>query len=67
MSEFIRALQSQIDQAQQAWRIAVADGREHDAARHRARVQDLLDLAARHDVDTAGWIDAAPSCWQERS
>jgi len=42
-----------------ALRAAREAGHDHEAELHLARVRDLLELAGRHDVDTAGWVDPA--------
>lgn len=43
--------------------LAIADAQRggHDYAAHlyQARLEDLLDIAARNDIDTEGWIDPA--------
>lgn len=56
MSEFVTALRVQVDQASDALeqaRRAENDGQVH---RHGARLLDLLDRAAAHGIDTAGWV-----------
>jgi hypothetical protein len=59
MSEFERALHSQVDQAQQALGTARQAGHDYEVHLHAARIQDLLDLAATHGIDTGDWIDPA--------
>lgn len=59
MSQFEAALQREIDQVQLS--LTTAEPAEDDAQfeQHRARLRDLLDVAARAGVDTSGWISPA--------
>jgi len=59
MSEFRTQLRGQIDQAQAAVHAAWRAGNDEDAGRYAARLAELLELAARHGVDTSGWVDPA--------
>lgn len=56
MSQFEAALQREIEDAQQLLTAAeqAEDGGQFE--QHRARLRDLLDVAARAGVDTSGWI-----------
>ena len=59
MSEFIATLRSQVDNVLEGMQAAGRSGRDDEVQRHRNRLQDLLDLALEHGVDTAGWVDPA--------
>nr|WP_042190983.1 hypothetical protein [Kibdelosporangium sp. MJ126-NF4]CTQ96989.1 hypothetical protein [Kibdelosporangium sp. MJ126-NF4] len=59
MSEFETVLRRQVadglttlDKARQA-------GLDYEAHLHGARIRDLLDVAARHGIDTGGWVNPA--------
>ena len=56
MSEFVTVLRGRIDRAREDLAAARATDREDDVDLHAARVEELLDLAERHDVDTTTWI-----------
>jgi len=47
----LEELQQQITSTQEQLAAALEAGETFDVARHRARLQDLIDLAARHGVD----------------
>ena len=53
----LEELQQQITSTQEQLAAALAAGETYDVARHRARLQDLIDLAARHGVDVHTWVD----------
>ncbi|WP_143021321.1 hypothetical protein [Prauserella marina] len=57
MSQFATVLRSRVDDAHQAMIAAQQAGHDYEVHLHSARLRDLLDLAARHDVDTTGWVD----------
>ncbi|WP_291412917.1 hypothetical protein [Actinophytocola sp.] len=59
MSQFETTLRDRVDAVQQAIVEARRVGDGYAASLHHARLEDLLDLAARTDVDTAGWVDPA--------
>jgi len=59
MSEFRTQLRGQVEQAQAAVRTAWRSGNDDEAGRYAARLAELLELAGRHGVDTAGWVDPA--------
>lgn len=58
-SEFVAELRRGVDTAQQAASVAEQAGHPHEAYLHRTRVQDLLDVAGRHGVDTSSWLAPA--------
>jgi len=53
----LEELQQQITSTQEQLVAALEADETHDVARHRARLQDLIDLAARHGVDVHTWVD----------
>lgn len=53
----IEELQVQITATQERLAAAIEADQQHEAARHRARLADLVDLAARHGVDVHAWVD----------
>jgi hypothetical protein len=59
MSEFETALRRQVDTARQALAAATRARHDYEAHLHAARIRDLLDLAARHGIDTSAWVDPA--------
>ncbi|MFB9907858.1 hypothetical protein [Allokutzneria oryzae] len=59
MSEFGTTLRSQIEQRLAALVVALDAGHDHEVHLHGARIRDLLETAARHGVDTDGWVDPA--------
>jgi hypothetical protein len=56
VSEFVTALRAQVEQAQRGLDQARQAGDGDLVHRHSARLLDLLDRAAAHGVDTAGWV-----------
>lgn len=56
MSQFRDELRGGIGHAQQAVVKAERAGLPHEAYLHRARLQDLLEMAVRHGVDTDDWV-----------
>jgi hypothetical protein len=58
MTAFSEVLRERVDDAQEALAAATRGGHEDEVSLHRARLQDLLALAAAHGVDTSGW----PGC-----
>jgi hypothetical protein len=58
-SQFETVLRSRVDTLQQAILEARRVGDGYAASLHRARLEDLLGLAERSDLDTTGWIDPA--------
>ncbi|MFB9905976.1 hypothetical protein [Allokutzneria oryzae] len=59
MSEFEATLRSQVDERLKALAAAQEAGHDYEAHLHSARIRDLLDMAARHGVNTGGWVDPA--------
>lgn len=58
MSEFVEVLRTQVDQARQELDRARQFGDTNQIHRYGARLLDLLDRAASHGIDTAGWVPA---------
>lgn len=59
MGQFETTLRNRVVAVQQAITEARRAGDSYTASLHHARLEDLLDLATRHDVDTTGWVDPA--------
>ena len=59
MNEFTAVLRVQVDQATQAMATAKEARHDYEVQRHVARIRDLLDMAARHGIDTSDWVDPA--------
>ncbi|MCE7007006.1 hypothetical protein LWC34_29870 [Kibdelosporangium philippinense] len=59
MKEFTTVLRSQVDQAKQAMAVARRVGHDYEVHLHGTRIRDLLDVAARHGIDTSDWVDRA--------
>jgi hypothetical protein len=57
MTTMIEELQVQITATQERLAVAIEADQQYEAARHRARVKDLIDMAARHGVDAHAWVD----------
>lgn len=55
----IEELRIQITAAQERLVAAVDADQPYEAARHRARLEDLIEIAARHDIDVSAWVDQA--------
>jgi hypothetical protein len=53
----IEELQVQITATQERLAAAVENGQQYEATQHRARLEDLIDMAARHGVDVHAWVD----------
>ena len=66
MSEFVTVLRGRIEGAHE--KLAAARAAEHDYEiyQHIARINDLLDMAERHGIDTTTWIDPADLTTAER-
>lgn len=58
-SEFEAALRSKVAEAEKTLNQAREAGHDYEIHLHGARIRDLLDLAARHGIDTTRWIDPA--------
>ena len=52
----IDELRAQIETAQRGLVLAEQAGLPYEAHLQRARVQDLLEMAARHGIDATGWV-----------
>jgi len=59
VSEFVSELRRGIGEAQDATVAAAAEGHLYTAYLHRVRLAELLDLAARHDIDTTALVQPA--------
>ncbi len=59
MSEFETVLHTQVTDNVTALAEARRAGHDYEAHLRSARIRDLLDLAARHGIDTTGWVDTA--------
>ena len=57
MALVIEELHAQITATQQRLAAAIEADDPYEVARHRARLQDLIDMAARHGVDVHAWVD----------
>jgi hypothetical protein len=57
MSAFEAALRDQVDATQRSLTEARSAGHDYEVVRLDARLRDLLDLAARHGIDTREWVD----------
>jgi hypothetical protein len=53
----IEELHVQITATQERLVAAIQADNPYEIARHRARLQDLVDMAARHGVDVHAWVD----------
>ena len=53
----IGELHTQIATCQHNLALAQQAGLTYEAHLHRARLEDLRDLAARHGIDVSPWID----------
>ena len=57
MTHVREELQVQITVAQERILAAIEADDPYQVARHRARLQDLVDMAARHGIDVHAWVD----------
>ena len=57
MALVIEELHAQITATQERLAAAIEADDPHEVARHRARLRDLIDMAARHGVDVHAWVD----------
>lgn len=57
MSEFTAVLRSRVQDTQLKLAAAQEAGHDYEIYLHVARIKDLLDMAQRHGIDTATWID----------
>jgi hypothetical protein len=56
VSEFVTVLRTRVRGVQQALSSAREVGHDFEIDLHVARLRELLDLAERNGVDTAGWV-----------
>jgi hypothetical protein len=59
MTTVIEELRVQITATQERLAAAIEADQQYEAARHSARLEDLIDMAARHGVDVQAWVDQA--------
>lgn len=52
-------LHAQIDVVQRNLGIAADAGLPYEAALHRARLEDLMEVASRHGIDVTSWVDSS--------
>lgn len=57
MSEFTTRLHVRITEAQRAIIAATRDGSDDDVDLYLGELHDLLELAARNDVNATDWVD----------
>jgi hypothetical protein len=57
MTHVLEELQVQITAAQERILAAIEADDPYEVARHRARLQDLVDMAGRHGIDVHAWVD----------
>jgi hypothetical protein len=55
----IGELHTQIETVQHNLVLAARAGLPYEAYLHRARLEDLMDMASRHGVDVTAWVDRA--------
>ena len=53
----IGELHTQIETVQHNLALAGREGLPYEAYLHRARLEDLLDMAERHRIDVSAWVD----------
>jgi hypothetical protein len=57
MALVIEELHAQITATQERLAAAIEADDPYEVARHRARLQDLIDMAARPGADVHAWVD----------
>jgi hypothetical protein len=57
VADVIGELHTQIVTCQHNLALAQAAGLPYETHLHRARLEDLMDMAARHGIDVSAWID----------
>jgi hypothetical protein len=57
MTAVIKELRTQIETAQRNLAIANQAGLPYESHLHHARLEDLMDIAARHEIDVSAWVD----------
>jgi hypothetical protein len=53
----IGELHAQIETVQHNLGLAAQAGLPYEVTLHRARLEDLIELATRHGVDVTAWVD----------
>jgi hypothetical protein len=66
MSDFTDFLRQRMQEAQGAVIAAWRAGDEDRAFARAGELADLLEVAARNDVDTTGWVDPAVRSYANR-
>ncbi|MFE3785542.1 hypothetical protein ACFXPA_46045 [Amycolatopsis sp. NPDC059090] len=57
-SQFAAEVRRGISEAQRATTVAMETGHPYEAYLHRTRLAELLEIAERHDIDTAALVRA---------
>jgi hypothetical protein len=57
MTIVIEELREQITTTQARLVAAMEADQPYEVARHRARLEDLIDMAVRHGVDVHAWVN----------
>jgi hypothetical protein len=57
MTVMNKELHAQISTAQHNLALASRAGLPYEAYLHRARLEDLIDMATRHGIDVTEWVD----------
>jgi hypothetical protein len=57
MSVFETVLRSQVDEYLGKLDVARRAGHDYEVHLHGARIEDLLDRATQHGIDTSDWVD----------
>lgn len=57
MRAVIKELRTQIVAAQRNITIADQAGLPYESSVHHARLEDLMDIAARHEIDVSPWVN----------
>ncbi|MFC4943782.1 hypothetical protein [Pseudonocardia sp. GCM10023141] len=53
----IGELHTQIETVQRNLGLATQAGLPYEATLHRARLEDLVEMAMRHGIDVSAWVD----------
>lgn len=57
MAVVIGELHTQIETVQHNLGLATQAGLPYEATLHRARLEDLVEMATRHGIDVSAWVD----------
>jgi hypothetical protein len=57
MTAVNKELHTQIKTVQHNLALASRAGLSYEAHLHRARLEDLIDMAERHGIDVTAWVD----------